>query len=74
MGFKDGKTMKWSWEPKIKASGGGGGGGGEMAREGGEKDVGKRQQQQQEEAKVRDVVEEVARHYRGLHRKEELAG
>ncbi len=53
--------MKWTWLPKVRKGRGG-------VEEGGEK------RKRQEEAKVKDVVEEVQRHWRGLHRKEELAG
>jgi large subunit ribosomal protein L53 len=62
MGFKDGKKMQWTWMPKAKKSGEGG--------------VGKSQggKRLDEGAKVKDVVEEVERHYRVLARKEELAG
>lgn len=65
MGFKDGKVMKWRWMPKVRSKPGEGEG---------EADGQRRRKGQQEEAKVSDVVEEVARHYRGLARKEELGG
>lgn len=61
--------MKWSWEPKQREKRIEG----ERAMTGGlgEKGTGKGGE---EEAKVKDVVEEVERHYRGLARREELAG
>lgn len=58
MGFKDGKTMKWTWSPRGRG------------KEGEEE----KKKKKEEEAKMGDVIEEVERHYRGLARKEELAG
>lgn len=59
--------MRWEWAPRIR-----GRRAGDAVGEG--KTAKGERKGEEEEAKVRDVVEEVERHWRGLHRKEELAG